>query len=401
MKRPSVPALVLTAFFLAGIFALCVLTFATDGEGLFNSLRYRTKLSPYLPSDPGPLDMLEARIRSFDSEFSQNLYGTPAMQRFNASLQSAMGKKMLSLGSSDMIRLTTGQLYDIMEERDMTTAADEVASIASLVADRYGIPFTVLYEHPSVYRADMLPEGYDRLDHITDNADSYLGRLALAGVRALDSRELLPVTDEDLSRLLYSTDQHWTPLAQLKLARALAAECSLGAEKLDEALFEAEVHEKVFLGKYGQRLGPELAPPDDIVIWLPAYGTHITRTTLNNGSEETVSGSFSEAAVRRGELEFDDGCPYSTMAYRVLGLTEDMDLYTDPSAPDVTVLLLKDSYSAGIGAYLSLCCRTVVSVDMRKSDMSVGELIRRYGPDRVILAYSMRMLTEKQYVLED
>ena len=401
MKRSSVPALVLTVIFLAGLLFMCVMTFVTDGEDLYNSLRYMTKLSPYLGKDPDAFDMLNARIRSFENEFSTGLYGTQALQNTNARVQYAAGKQMLNMGSANMVRLTSGQLYDITEKLDMEPRADLVADFCDMVKDKYAVPVTVLYEHPSLYRNDQLPAGYEALDHLNENADSYTARLASREIDLMDSRDLLPCDDESLSRLIYATDQHWTCLAQLTLARDLAEHLGLDASLLDTDKFECESHPAAFLGKYGQRIGPEAAPPDDIDIWLPTYDTFITRYTLMNDIPQQAEGTFSEAAVRRGELEHDEGCDYSTMGYRVLGLTEDLDIYTNPTAPDVTVLLFKDSYSAGIGAYLSLTARNVISVDLRKGARTAGDWIREYSPDRVVIAFSPRMLTESDYSLTD
>ena len=52
---------------------------------------------------------------------------------------------------------------------------------------------------------------------------------------------------------------------------------------------------------------------------------------------------------------------------------EAYDILTNESAPDVTILLLKDSYSAPIGTFMSLLARHVVCVDLRKDSQSLEE----------------------------
>jgi len=163
----------------------------------------------------------------------------------------------------------------------------------------------------------------------------------------------------------------------------------------DLPLFDSYVAEDRFMGKYGQRLGPDLITPDDLVAYWPTYETEITRYTLNNGREVTVTGTFREAAIRWYEFDPIEGQSWNILGYRHYGLTEDMDVYTNHKRPDgVTILVLKDSYSAAIGSFLSLTAGEVVSIDLRKTDRSAEELIAEYQPDCVIMAYSMQMLTE-------
>ena len=146
-----------------------------------------------------------------------------------------------------------------------------------------GLPFLFVYEHPTLYDPAMMPAGYEALDHSAEMADEVLAVLREGGVDVLDSRDVLPESGYPLDELLMVTDQHWSTLAAITMARRIAGEvdkmtgAGLDASLLDLSRFNTLTHEKLFLGKYGQRLGTALVDPDDIVEYWPDYPTEIER----------------------------------------------------------------------------------------------------------------------------
>ena len=60
-------------------------------------------------------------------------------------------------------------------------------------------------------------------------------------------------------------------------------------------------------------------------------------------------------------------------------------------------MLLKDSYSAPIGSFLSLLAQDVAAVDLRRSELNLKEWIDQVQPDVVVCAYSMQMLRDDAY----
>ena len=73
---------------------------------------------------------------------------------------------------------------------------------------------------------------------------------------------------------------------------------------------------------------------------------------------------------------------------------------TNEAAPDYTVLLLKDSYSAPIGRFLSLLARNVICVDLRQDVDPLETWVEQYHPDAVVMAYSLQMLRDDAYAFE-
>lgn len=394
----------LTIFFLAGILFMGAMTLLTDAEGIYKAAVSKSRLSGYLEEsweDSSAWDRLCARIRSVDDYIAGNVYGATELGYLNSSVQYAMGKDLISTGSSQMLNLTSGHLYDLQNYVSMDSSTANVQEMREICGD---IPFLYVYEHPTIYSADQMPAGYGDLDYSDEIADEIVERITSLGIPMLDSREVLSSSGLELSEFLLYTDQHWATRASLEMARAIAEQLSgmtsvdLRADRLDISNFETQTYEKLFLGKYGQRIGVSNIDPDDITIYWPKYDTSITRTTNYLGEITEISGAFKDSVIRWKYLEPDAGKSYNLKAYFDYGLTENYDIYSNPDGAPCTILLLKDSYSASIGSFLSLLADNVYAVDLRRSELTLEEWIEQAQPDAVVVSYSMQMMREDAYV---
>ena len=398
-------AWILTAAFLGLIAAACLGMLRDSGRDLFNAARRMDKLEPYLTDGRGPFDMLQARIASVQAELGEDMWQKERFGWFNSALQKALGKRMINTGNQNMVTLKTGHLYDLQEYAPLDGACGEIAAMRE---DMLGdTPFLFVYEHPTLYDPDMLPDGYEGLDHAWRMADEAVAYLRGAGVDVMDSREVLNGSGYALEDLLMVTDQHWSTLSAIVMARAIAGKiaemtgAAVEPSLLNPEGFDTIRHEKLFIGKYGQRLGEGAVTPDDIVEYLPRYDTHIIRDTkLASGRLEHAEGPFRETVTKLDRLEPDPGRTWNKLAYTYYGQTEAYCIYENPDAPDVTVLLLKDSYSAPIATFLSLCCRHVVAVDLRKDVEPLNWWLENYDFDCVVMAYSLQMLKNEKYAFE-
>ena len=115
------------------------------------------------------------------------------------------------------------------------------------------------------------------------------------------------------------------------------------------------------------------------------------------GGEEDASGDFRTVATRFDRLEPDPGRTWNKLAYTYYGQVEAYNIFENENAPDTTILLLKDSYSAPIGTFLSLLAKNVVCVDLRKDVDPLETWIEKYQPDAVVMAYSLQMLGGENY----
>lgn len=381
---------VLATFLIGLIFTFGIMTVVPNVKQLYNSARLMSELEDYLPDDYDALDLLSARIQSFEATFGDELWQQDPLRRLNAGIQYAMGKNMITTGSANMVTLPTGDLYDIQMSTDVTGPLDEIIRFASSL----DVPFTYVYEHPTTYGADKLTGGYAQLDAGDELSDQIISTLRNADIKVIDSRDVL--ADIPASKIVLRTDQHWTPYAALNVAHAVAGEIGLDEALLDSTQFDFETYEEKFLGKYGQRIGTSRVTPDDYTIFWPNYDTNITRTTNQNGKITEAAGTFRDSVIK---WKFLDGDGWNTIAYRTYGLTENFEHFHNEDAPDVTLVVFKDSYGAPIGACLSLVARDVYLVDMRKTDRDALDFVEEINPDHIIMAYSRQMLVLHEYAL--
>lgn len=395
--------LVLTALFLAMIFFFGAMTVVTDWDGLLNAARSRNRVTGYLedPDDYSSWDYLCARIRSVDDYLAQNVFLSKEMGYANSSLQYAMGKRIVTTGGQQMITLNTGHLFDLQSKVSLEEGVQNIVTMDQIVPDH--IPFLFVYEHPTIYSDEMMPEGYDVLDYSEEIAAEIIRLMSETGIPMLDSRDILPASGVPMEDYLMYTDQHWSTRASIIMAQRIAEEAgrltgvNLHPEKLDIENFETLTYENRFMGKYGQRIGDVNIEPDDITLYWPKYETHISRYTDYLGKITEIEGDFKESVIRWDYLEPDEGKTYNIKAYIDYGLVENYDIFKNPAAADCTILLLKDSFSASIGSFLSLVANEVYTVDLRRDNHSLQEWIDRSNPDIVICAYSMQMLRQDQY----
>ena len=394
--------IILTVLFLAVIFFMGAMTLLTDFHGIYVAATDQSKLAAYVDDidDCSAWDYFAARIRSVDNYLAGNVYGATKLGYVNSSFQYALGKRMINTGSSQMLTLNSGHLYDIQNYVSMEGAVQNIQDMRAAAGD---IPFLFVYEHPTIYSAGQMPAGYDVLDYSDEIAAEIVERMSRTDIPMLDSRDVLTATGLDLDQYLMYTDQHWATRASLIMAQHIAQELSdmtgidLEPEKLDVSQFNTETYPKLFLGKYGQRIGPWNIDPDDITIYWPKYDTHIRRYTNYLGDITEIEGSFYDSVIRWKYLQPDAGRTWNIKAYFDYGLTENHDIYTNPDGAPCTILLLKDSYSASIGSFLSLVAENVVAVDLRRSERTLQEWIDSCEPDAVVVAYSMQMLRDDAY----
>lgn len=400
-KLSRIMAGMLAVIFLGFVFLNFGVTVVNEGENLLNSVRLMSNLKGYLPEDYNALDMLNARIQSFTSQISDSFWMKDEMGYLNSGFQYSLGKRMITTGGQNMVTLTTGHLYDIQSDVSMKAGADNVIAIRDSLPE--DMPFLFVYEHPTIYNDEMIPAGYDVLDYSDELSEEVVSLLREGGIEVLDSRDVLNESGYPLEDLLMYTDQHWSTLAALVMARDIASQVGritgipLDPDLLKPEEMNTELYEKRFLGKYGQRVGTKIIDPDDLIVYWPKYETEIFRNSKRTTSYQDAYGDFRAAAVREERLTPLEGETYNILGYTYYGQVEAYDYYINPNAPDVTIMLIKDSYSAPIGAFLSLVARNVVSLDIRHESIDYLEWVEKCDPDIVVMAYSLQMLRNDQY----
>ena len=406
-RRCSKSALVITICFLTVVFVVFAATLVTSGGKMYYSIHDEPASWFLKTDDPGFLDMTAARIASLKDSMSNNLFLSREMGFLSASVQYAAGKRMVSIGAANMLKTPEGYLYDITDEYDFADELDEILAFRAALDE--DIPFLYIHEHTlgvGNSDEDELPAGYADLDFSFENSDLIVRTLRGAGIDVLDSRDVLGASGLSQDEISMRTDHHWTTLADLLMARAVAEElkaisgADIDPDLLSPDLFDSENYPEILLGQRGERVGTQNTVLDDVALYWPVYDTHIVRTSRSTryDEEEVYEGTFREAVIRWNAMERnEDG--YSTFANGAYGFTEASSIYRNDAAPDVTLLVLKDSYSGQISSFLSLLFRNVVVIDLRKVEEDGMYYVRQYDPDIVMIGFCQQMLMERQYTL--
>lgn len=400
---------VLTVVFLVTVTGFGLYGVLSNPSSVLNSVRFH-RAKAYLAdaNDTSFFPMTQARIASLEYRLGKNLPFHDPMSVLNASFQYAIGKDMVVEGSENMLRLENGQLYYITTRQSLAKEARKIVDLYNYIDGE--IPFLFSYIHPGFFNGgQQLPDGYDDVDTSDELADEVIGIIRDAGIETLDSRTFFEGTGLTSDELMLKTDKHWTTLAALLASQIYAEEINrlsgaeLDVNRLQLDQFNATLYEDLFFGDFGALVGLENASPEDITLYTPKYETSFTRHSEHRESEggtiEDVSGTFEKAIVRGDRLERNEE-GYSELAYAVLGLIEAFEeIQNHGDCEDMTILVLRDSYSEPVCGYLSLLTERVVSADLRYCKKTAVELIEEYQPDMVIVSYSRLMFENGVYNL--
>lgn len=400
----KIVAIVLTAAFVPLIFGFGIYGIASNPAGIVQSLRFsqaRKFLSD--PEDTGFFSMISARIASLQNRLGENIPFSDQLGIINASFQFGLGKQMVVQGSEQMLQLDNGQLYCMTRRESLAEGAQDVVELYEHLKGR--VPFLFSYVQPGFYNGSLaMPEGYEVLDNGDALADEVLSIIRSAGIDALDSRTFFEDSGFTNDELQLKTDKHWTARAALLASQIYAKEinrltgANLDVQRLSLDRFDEEVYEDLFLGSYGEQVGEVNAPREDITVFVPKYDTNLSRYSRNSmGDEQQETGPFGESVLRRQYLAENEDGP-NVKAYTAYGLTEVIDELTNHGdCEDLTILMLKDSYSAPISSFLSLTAKNVISVDYRYEKRGIDEIMEKYNPDIVIVSFSRMMFEEHNY----
>lgn len=361
-----------------------------------------------LPENATAFDNIKTRVAKLQTEINDNIYLKAPMRSLNANFQKAIGRNILEVGGKAAIRLNYGGYYDLFTDDYSFEKADEIIAFAEWAEAEYGIPTAFIYCHGGLYEDGMADEKYLAMDTSNAFADRFLEKFENAGICAVDSRAVYREAAFTPEIALLKSDVHWAHRMALETAafaaKAVEEEFSvaMNAEALDYAGFTDEVHEDLFFGEFGTRLGRKLVPADDIHVLYPAYETDITYRAEKDGRETCRAGTFEEAVIERDKLEKNVNGVYSNTAYYIYG---DYLARTETTnhlvGNETTVLIFKDSFGTPVAGYMTLAAKNVHAVDLRSTDQSMQEIVSELQPDVVIFAYSQQLMRNFSYEIQN
>lgn len=285
-----------------------------------------------------------------------------------------------------------------MDSQESSTAAASIADFRSFAED-LGIEYLfVQAPYKLDIQEELLPVGVE--NHANQRADSILSFLSEYGVNTLDLRPWICADTLSLEQYFYQTDHHWNTAGAFTAFQTICQELSTvfpdaGIETspfLQGENWRMETYENWFLGSHGKRVGTLFAGTDDLLIYTPLLETNMSCYVVNH--RRFYSGSFSDANIRAQYLDEPDY--FGDNAYCVyIGGDYPLVQHRNPDAvSNLKVLLLKDSFSLPVQAFLSTVFREVDVVDSRYfTECSLAEYVECSRPDIVISMLCPQSLT--------
>lgn len=296
------------------------------------------------------------------------------------------GRRVLN----NVIKCENGMLTQAMGKEDVSDLAQNIVDFAAYLDECENIPF-IYVQMP--YKEDleekMLPEGIESFAN--QNADALLGVLRDHGVHCLDTRPWVCQTQEMVEQYFYWTDHHWTAEGAFVAFQEITSElqkmfpeANIDLDYTREELWEWHEKENWMLGSRGKRVGEFFAGTDPLIWLTPQFETEMSCSVPNIGA--LYKGDFNTANIRTEYIEnrdFFGSIPYGVYIGRDYPLVQHRNLHA-PS--ELKVLILKDSFTLPLQAFLSTVFQEVDVIDPRIfTGCTISEYIALMQPDVVLL----------------
>lgn len=268
---------------------------------------------------------------------------------------------------NDIYRTKNGMLTLVMDEQDMTPLGKNIIRFSDKLAAT-DTPFLyVQAPYKEDFDDSILPNGVHSYGN--ENADALLRQLEDGNVATCDLRPHINATRELIDAYYFRTDHHWNIdgafLGFQHICQAIDESLpeALDLTYTDKSLWQRHTKEDWFLGSRGKRVGIYFNGVDDYSWLTPTFPTHITTSVESHGT--VFSGNFEAANLRPEHLNQKDYFNINVYCHYIGG---DYALvrHRNSDAPNPQkILILKDSYSLPVQAFLSTLFREVEVIDPR------------------------------------
>lgn len=327
-----------------------------------------------------------------EKPFDNNFEGKNFFITLNGAYQNLMGAREVN----KRYKLDNGHLTYVIGSYNMEEIAQNTIEFRDALSALH-IPMVYVNTPFKIHQTDkQLPENI--LDYSNENANIFLEHLRKENVTTLDLRENIVEDNLDHYNMFYKTDHHWKAEAGLWAAGEISAflsalddDYSVEETILNPSSYTYEVHENIFLGSAGRRVGRLYAGMDDFTVITPNFETKLSFSAENGPVHR--EGSFSDVFIVRDALYPDDpltsnvystycGSSFSQMELRNHG-TE-----SGPSCTPKKLLLIRDSFSDVLIPFLSLGYEQLDVLDLRTFEGNLMDYIERSCPDMVLVVYN-------------
>lgn len=327
-----------------------------------------------------------------EKPFGDNYEGKNFFITLNGAYQKLVGAREVN----KRYKLDNGYLSYVIKSYDMEEIARNTIEFRDALSALH-IPMVYVNTPYKIHQTDkQLPVNIH--DYSNENADTFLGHLRKENVTTLDLRENIAEDSLDHYSMFYKTDHHWKAEAGLWAAGEIAAflsalddDYNVEETILNPSSYSYEVHENIFLGSDGKRVGRLYAGMDDFTVITPNFETDFS-FSAENGTVHR-KGSFSDVFIVREALYSEDlltSTVYSTYCGASFGQMEIQNNSTNSvaSCSPKKLLLIRDSFSDVLVPFLSLGYEHLDILDLRIFKGNLMDYIEKSCPDIVLVIYN-------------
>jgi len=302
---------------------------------------------------------------------------------------------------NEAILLNNGMLGRQEKSADLDKMADGIKTLADFVEEQGGDFLYVQMPCKMDKEKALLPEGIEY--YCNEEIDCVLEKLEDRKVETMDLRTKISTTPEQIEQYYFSTDHHWNYTGAFvgfqEIAQRLARtypNSGIDLTLTEWNQWESHSLEGQFLGSIGKRVGVWFAGVDDLTYYVPKFETEMSCAVPKY--RRLFKGGFYEANMREEFLGEKDlfgqnnycayiGGDYPLVQHRNVG-----------AASDLKVLIIKDSYTLPLQAYLSTLFQEIDVVDPRYyDDGTLADYIAGTKPDVVLMCLNVSQFENSRY----
>lgn len=326
------------------------------------------------------------------NEYTEHIWNRYAFVEGNGMLHRILGQNRMN----GVVKLDSGELVTTVEQRDVAQQAQSVVQLQEWLE---GQDIEFLYVNTPYEICDTdnrLPVGIE--DYSNDNANRFVALLQQAEVPCLNLHDVMHEEGMNHYDAFFKTDHHWTietafwAFTQIVKYTEEELNMCVPEEYLSlDSYVQTEI-EEIILGSNGRKTGYLYGGLDSMTTIVPVFDTSVRM--IVEEQQMIREGSFEEAFMFYDRMTGTD--IYETAQYDVY-MGQDYGLCSLQNTDAVCeqkILLIKDSYSRPVMAFMGTVYSQVDVIDMRYYQGNVYEYIEEENPDMVIIIYNPYMLNE-------
>lgn len=260
---------------------------------------------------------------------------------------------------------------------------------------------------------DKYIRGYSELstgipyNYANETADKFLELLNEKNVDTIDLRDNLTESGIPNDELFFKTDHHWkieTAFWEFgQLVNKLNSNYNMN---LDENKFYTNkenynfiTYENSYVGSMGRKTGKLYGGVDDFTLVYPKFETSYTYYSKTGEQEMTLDGRFEEALLTVSPFRIEKGTyaleadKYSAYLFGNRGIVH---VKNKDNSSGLKILIVKDSFTVPLAAFLSTVCSDVYLVDPRYYKEDIPTFVDSIDNlDIIFMSFSPQDLTEE------